>query len=249
VSDLAGDDLAKRLTEAERERKWPNVRPKDAATLIILDRNAKVPKLLMGKRHAGHKFMPGKFVFPGGRIERADYVMNIGGALPDLVERRLEAHVTRGGAAKARALALAAVRETFEETGLMIGTREFGAPERTPAGVWAQFAAEGVFPSLEGFHFIARAITPPRRPKRFDARFFCVDAQVIVHRVEGKVGPQTELTELVWLPLAEARGLDLPSITRVVLDELEARLNGGMSHFSPVPFYFERNRKWQRVTL
>ena len=68
-------DNAKFMTAHDRERKWPNVRPKLAATLILLDRSGDIPKVLMGKRHAGHKFMAGKFVFPGGRIEAADRKM------------------------------------------------------------------------------------------------------------------------------------------------------------------------------
>jgi 8-oxo-dGTP pyrophosphatase MutT (NUDIX family) len=68
----SGEALAERLTAAERERRWPNVRPKDAATLIIIDRTGRDPKVLMGRRHHGHRFMPGKFVFPGGRIEAGD---------------------------------------------------------------------------------------------------------------------------------------------------------------------------------
>ena len=237
------------LTEAERVKTKVLLRPKDAATLILLDQSGDVPKVLMGKRHAGHKFMPGKFVFPGGRTERADYAMNVAGTLPDHVETRLMAHVTRPSAAKARALALAAVRETFEETGLMLGTREFGAPETTPEGLWAQFGAEGVFPNLENFHFIARAITPPQRPKRFDARFFCCDASEIAHRVDGKIGPDAELTELVWMPLTQVRELDLPTITRIVLDELDKRIAARMAPYVSVPFFFERYGKWQRVEL
>jgi len=228
---------------------WPNVRPKTAATLIVLDRSGKQPKVLMGKRHADIKFMPGKFVFPGGRLERADHAMLVAGALPSHVEDRLIAKDPDGSAAKARAMALAAIRETFEETGLMIGTKDYGAPPRPPAGAWAEFAAHGVFPSLEGFHFIARAITPPRMSKRFDARFFCVDAQWIAHRVEGKTGPEAELTELVWIPLAETAQLDLAEITRTILSELQNRIAGRMAPYIPVPLLLEKNRKWQRVEL
>ena len=237
------------LNEAERVKSGANLRPKDAATLILLDQNGPEAKVLMGKRHMGHKFMPGKFVFPGGRTERVDYAMNVAGILPTHVENRLMAAVARPSAAKARALALAAVRETFEETGLMLGTREFGAPDAAPEGVWSQFMSAGVFPNLENFHLIARAVTPPKRPRRFDARFFCCDASEIAHQIDGKVGLDAELTELVWMPLTQVRGLDLPSITRTVLDELDSRLAQRMAPYVPVPFFFERYGKWQRVEL
>ena len=123
-----------RLTSAETrpQRSQPSA-PSDAATLIIIDRKAARPKVLMGKRHAGLKFMPGKFVFPGGRIEAGDRSMPVAGAL----HRPRRAGPDGAGAAaprrqRGRALALAAIRETFEETGLLLGTREYGAPETGP---------------------------------------------------------------------------------------------------------------------
>ena len=79
-----------------------------------------------------------------------------------------------------------------------------------------------------------RAITPPRRPRRFDARFFAVDASAIAHEVDGAVGPDSELVELVWLPISEAKNQDLPTITQVVLDELQARVGKGFGHDLPV---------------
>ena len=58
------------MNEVERDLSASRyVRPKDAATLILIDRSGKVPKVLLGKRHHGHKFMPGKFVFPGGGVD------------------------------------------------------------------------------------------------------------------------------------------------------------------------------------
>src|SRR5689334_9351220 len=106
-------ELEKSLTAAERERASPNVRPKDAATLIIVDRSGDRPKVLLGKRHAGHKFMPGKFVFPGGRLEPNDRLMPAASPLNPFTEKYLMKNVKRPSAARAKALALAAVRETF----------------------------------------------------------------------------------------------------------------------------------------
>ena len=83
-----------------------------------------------------------------------------------------------------------------------------------PDGPWAEFAKAGFYPDLSVLHFVARAITPPRRPRRFDTRFFSVDATAIAHRIENVVHPEAELVELVWLPIAEARRLDMPTITR-----------------------------------
>ena len=50
----------------------PNITPKDASTLILLDRSGSEPKVLMGKRHDRHVFMPGAYVFPGGRVDPID---------------------------------------------------------------------------------------------------------------------------------------------------------------------------------
>lgn len=237
------------LTKAERARVAVNLRPKDAATMMILDRAAKKPRVLMGKRHASHKFMPGKFVFPGGRIEPGDRRMTATGALGQICEDRLAARVVRPSAGKARALALAAIRETFEETGLLFGSREFGAPERPPAGTWTEFAAHGVYPDLSAVTYVARAITPPRRPKRFDTRFFVVDFAGVAAKVEDVVGPDTELVELVWVDFDEARELDLPTITKVIIQEVEARIAAGFGPHLRVPFYWEKNGSFVREEL
>ena len=249
MSSSSGDVLAERLTSAERERRWPNVRPRDAATLIIIDRRGRAPKLLMGRRHAGHKFMPGMFVFPGGRIEPGDKAMPAFGALHARAEAALSARVTRPSVQRGRALALAAIRETFEETGLLLGTKEHGGPDRTPPGPWSAFGAHGVLPDLEALQLVARAITPPRRPKRFDTRFFAVDREAVVGEVGGVIGPEAELVELAWVDLTQARTLELPAITQVILEELEGRLQAGFAHELPVPFYHERRGRFVRELL
>ncbi len=249
MTDTRAQSITDRLTSTERERGTANLRPKDAATLIIIDRGSSTPKVLMGRRHPGHKFMPGKFVFPGGRIEAGDRSMPVAGALHARAEQALMARVTRPSAGRARALALAAIRETFEETGLMLGTREHGAPEAVPEGPWAAFREHGIFPDLESLQVVARAITPPRRPKRFDTRFFAVDRTAIAHEIGGVTGPDSELVELAWVTLPEAKALDLPVITLSILEELEDRIAKGFAPELPVPFYYERNRKFQRELI
>jgi 8-oxo-dGTP pyrophosphatase MutT (NUDIX family) len=252
-------DHADILSNAPRERRWPNQRPKDAATLVILDRRGATPKVLMGKRHSGHKFMPDKFVFPGGRIEASDRAMSVIGALHPVVERRLMARVARPTPSRARALALAAIRETFEETGLLLGWKNAGAehrgsqeqgnPGKVPAGAWTAFSKEGVFPDLKAMHFVARAITPPRRPKRFDTRFFAVDFATVAAEIAGVVGPESELVELAWVDITATPTLDLPVITNVILQELTARIGAGFEPELPVPFYYERNGRFVREEL
>jgi 8-oxo-dGTP pyrophosphatase MutT (NUDIX family) len=237
------------MTSAAREKRWPNQRPKNAATLIVIDRSAAQPKVLMGKRHHGHKFMPGKFVFPGGRIEADDRRMPALGELAPRVEAALAARVVRPTPGRGRALAMTAIRETFEETGLAIGRKTESLPAGPSGGAWKPFFERGILPDLGRIAFIGRAITPPRRPKRFDTRFFAVDGDAICEEVEGVVGPDSELVELIWVDLAQARKLDLPPITHVMLDELEYRIGKGFGDDLPVPFYYETRGRFAREQL
>jgi len=241
-------DLAQRLPGAERDQSHPNRRPKDAATLILVDRSGKEPKVLLGRRHHGHVFMPGKFVFPGGRIDKTDRLIKPAAALHPQTQKKLMRGVPKISAERARSLALTAIRETFEETGLLLG-KPVKKITAAPNGPWAEMARLGYAPDLSGLHFIARAITPPRRPRRFDTRFFSVDAGAVAHRADGIVHADAELVELVWLPIAEARKLDLPTITGVVLQELESRVAAGFGHDLPVPFYRMLHGKFQRQLL
>ena len=240
--------MAERMTKAERDQSFPDSEPRDAATLMLIDRTGPVPKVLLGRRHAGHKFMPGKFVFPGGRIEPLDREMSAVSELHPDMEKKLNERVATPSPAYARAFPLAAVREVAEETGLLLGVAR-DEPPKTPGEIWAEFAKARVHPDLGNIHFIARAITPPRRPRRFDTRFFTADASAIAHTIEGVVGPDSELVELTWVPIAQATHLDMPTITGVVLEELLARVKAGMAHALPVPFYFMQEQQFFRELL
>jgi len=223
----------------------PTVRPKDSSSLIILDRSGNVPKVLLGRRHDGHAFMPGKFVFPGGRVEKGDRRMPSATQL----HPKAAAKLMQGATARtARALALAAIRETFEETGLMLGMKR-AFVSAVPEGPWSAFAAAGISPDLASLHYVARAVTPPGLSRRFDTRFFAVDAAAIAHRMNGVVGPQAELVELRWVPISKTQTLGLHAITAAILDELQARLASGMRRSLPVPFYLMKNRRFLRELL
>ncbi len=237
------------MQEAPRERRWPNLKPRDAATLIIVDRQGPVPKVLMGKRHEAHKFMPGKFVFPGGRIEADDRRMPCSGHLLPRVEAALLARTVRPSAGRGRALALTAIRETYEETGLLLGSREEPMPRGPESGAWAGFFEHAILPDLSSVRFVGRAITPPRRPRRFDTRFFAVDRTAITAELPGFTGPDKELVELVWIDIEGAQRLDLPPITVVMLKELEKRSEDGFGADLPVPFYHEVRGRFVRETL
>ena len=209
------------------------LRPKDAATLILVKREGE-PRVLMGQRHLGLAFMAGKFVFPGGRVDPGDRRITAASELRPEVQEKLSIGIAPS---RARGLALAAIRETFEETGLLVGERREKCP-RTRSPAWARFFAHKIMPRLDALEFIARAVTPPNRPRRFDARFFIADASAIAHVVEDAANE--ELLKPCWLTLAEARALDVPAITRRVLEEVEARLTSGPRH---VPFFrFNRGK-------
>jgi 8-oxo-dGTP pyrophosphatase MutT (NUDIX family) len=241
-------DLAERLTKVERDQTHANLKPRDAATLIVVDRSGDAPKVLLGKRHAGLKFMAGKYVFPGGRMEAGDRKMPVASDLDPSAGSRLMRGVQRPSIHKARALALAAIRETFEETGLLLGVRS-NATATVPGGAWSAFAEANILPDLGALHFIGRAITPAGRPRRFDARFFTMDAGAIAHRIEGVTGPDAELVELIWMPLSQAKELDMPAVTGVMLEELDARIGDGFGHDLPVPFYRMPRGRFMRELL
>jgi 8-oxo-dGTP pyrophosphatase MutT (NUDIX family) len=224
----------------ERRADGPSVRPRDAATLIILRGAQDVPRVLLGKRSAGHAFMPNKLVFPGGTLELADSRIRPPRDLHPAVQRRL----CRGcSGTRARALALAAIRETYEETGLLLGERATpGLRSRSPH--WAHFLRQGVVPRLDVLHYIARAITPPHRSRRFDARFFLVDAEHIQGEAQEQPAGSGELLDLQWLELSRAVDMaQLPLITRTVLRELQRRLREGHDRATAGPFvYYRRGR-------
>jgi 8-oxo-dGTP pyrophosphatase MutT (NUDIX family) len=223
----------------------PNLRPKDAATLIVIRRDPDAVRVLMGRRSDAHVFLPGAVVFPGGRVDRGDSLAPAADELHPTVEAKLG--LPRPGRRAPRALALAAIRETFEETGILIGRPISSSPPRMN-GAWAPFLQHRVVPALAPLRLVARAITPPRRSRRFDARFFAVFDDAIGGSVEV---PDDELQSPAWLTFAEARRHDLPRITRIVLADLETRLERDpeLDPGAPVPFHFERRGTRQVVEL
>jgi len=194
----------------------PPAPARPAASLLVL-RGGHTPEVLMGMRGAGHKFMPNRLVFPGGRVDEADHAAPSASQLREDVVARL----MRGADEQlAHALGIAAARELEEETGLTLG-----AP-----------------PELAGLDYICRAITPERSPIRFDARFLVVDAE----QVGGTLAGSGELEDLRWYGLEQALALDLAFPTRGVLERLLhwMALDPGLRRaHAPVPTL--RNRGWE----
>ena len=204
------------------------LKPRDAATLIIVRQQREV---LLGVRSSKHVFMPHMYVFPGGRVDAGDARVPSPVSLRSEVESKLTRSVT---SARARALAMTAVRETFEETGLVVG-----APAKTPlrsrSRHWQPFYDTGMVPALDKLDYVARAITPPNEVRRFDARFFLVDAE----HVSGELNGNGELEDLQWVKLDQASKLALSPITELVLNLLKERLRGDSIALDQIPFYRE----------
>lgn len=208
---------------------------RDAATVIVVRDRATTPRILMGQRGATAAFMPSKFVFPGGAVDAADAAVPLAMPLPEPCAVRL---AEQTAPSVAHALPVAAIRELWEETGLILGTA--GAWDGDVPADWQGYAERGFLPAADAMEFVFRAITPPGRPRRFDARFFLIDADALATDPDDFSAASDELSHLQWIPLPEVRRFDLPFITEVVLAEIGARLGGGPVPDS-VPFYRDRD--------
>ena len=189
---------------------------RDAATVILVRDAGDDAHVLMGQRGKTAAFMPEKFVFPGGALDRADADVEVKGLNPTC-EARLGQH-THGAAA--HTFAAAAIRELWEETGQCLAERR----DWQPAKGWEPFAARGFAPDAAPLRYFFRALTPPGRPRRFDARFFLADAAALATDPDDFSDAEDELSHLHWVSMNEVRKLDLPFITRLVLAELDKHL-------------------------
>ncbi len=190
----------------------------------------------MGQRGKSAAFMPNKFVFPGGALDATDADVPLKTLMTDQCMSRLRAEADP---TLAEPLILAAIREVWEETGLLLGEKSdeaAGHIEKVPED-WRNFFEHGVMPSSAGMRFVFRAITPPGRPRRFDARFFLVDTDRVVSDLDDFSQACEELSHLQWVPLHEARSYDLPFITEVVLAEIEAELKEPDRNMR-IPFFY-----------
>jgi 8-oxo-dGTP pyrophosphatase MutT (NUDIX family) len=226
------------------------VRPRPAATLVLLDLSEEGPektRVLMGRRAPKHDFLPDVFVFPGGRVDQSDKG-------PHPAHQRLNADVAGKidrSSNQAHAIAAAAIRETFEETGLALlktaeGGRPTNLPKRPAPGEHSSDAWPGLdlVPTFDVLDYIGRAITPSPSPKRFDTHFFAANAT----HAKGDVKGNGELLDLDWYPMSDAMKLPLIDVTEFILDHVASLLKSGASvgpGFCPeVPFYSWRAGGW-----
>lgn len=195
--------------------------PRDAASLLIVRTHRGKHQVLMGRRPSKDRFMPDIYVFPGGRVDPVDAMVPVKSNLP---KRQVARFGTSVSERRVRMIAVAAVRETYEETGLVIGERTQGE----------------LRPNLRGLEYIARAITPAQSEIRYHARFFMIRAE----ESSGRIKSNGELLEMNWLSFDEARKAASVDVTLAVLDEAEHRLSGG--RFRGVPLICYRNGSIQR---
>lgn len=198
---------------------------RNAATVILVREQGSEPSILMGQRGSNAAFMPDKFVFPGGAVDDSDSILVNFNDLPEVCRKRLESDTSTE---IAQALFGAAIRETWEETGLTIG--------RPNSELALTGFAPGWEPDASKMTYVFRAITPPGRPRRFDARFFLIQADSLDIDLDNFSQADDELRHLSWVSLEEASKLDLPFITEVVLAELKA-LIGREGPPETVPFF------------
>lgn len=225
----------------------PDIR--DAASLVIVKQDDDgTTSVLMGRRHPDTAFLPNKYVFPGGRFEHSDTRVSAVGTLSSHAQQHLMASVPNETRPEnMHALALTAIRETFEETGVVIGSTG-NSTASAPGPSWQNFFDTGLQPDPSGLHFFARAITPPGRSRRYDTRFF----YVLEKHVGAHVEPiDDELDDIGWVSLDAARSRDIASITHHILADITRLTGSEKSGIKPgaVPFYFYQNDAFNRVLL
>lgn len=228
---------------------FPAVRPKLAASVIVHREIDGDLEVLMGKRALNLKFMPGALVFPGGKVDAYDHRIEPGTQLRSGIRAKIGNNLPKNRSSNsAQAIGIAAIRELAEETGLIFGkTSEH--PIKHPS--WQMFAALGLRPGLDQLSLLARAITPPGLPRRYDTWFFTTPYNALFHKPEGGFLENSELGELGWYRIEQAMGANTREITRVILCDLKMRYEQDkrLTADLDIPFYFAKYNKFRREYL
>ncbi len=212
------------------ERK-PAVRPRDAASLVLLRGAGPTLEVLVGRRPLAARFMPGVYVFPGGAIDPPD-------RRPWMVETATERLAPR----LARA-ARAALRETWEEVGVLVGrpAETTSSDLSTPAegAIERAYRRRGLAAAMDLLTYVGRAITPSHSSRRFNTRFFLADGESVF----GEPRASTELEDVRWHPLGTGDLEDgLRDVTRFMLARAVALRSGNAAREPPL-FYWGKNAR------
>jgi 8-oxo-dGTP pyrophosphatase MutT (NUDIX family) len=199
------------------------VRPRDAASLILLRGQGRELELLAGRRPGHVRFMPGVWVFPGGAIDPEDkkpWGVETGG-------ERLPPRLVR--------CARAALRETWEEVGALVGRPSGGNPPAPPAShrltpIEAAYAERGVAAAIDVLTYVGRAITPTPVFRRFNTRFFLADGSDVV----GEPASSDELEDVGWHPIARQPLAPFRDVTQFMLARAMALRDGTASAEAPL---------------
>jgi 8-oxo-dGTP pyrophosphatase MutT (NUDIX family) len=171
------------------------------------------PEVLLGRRHRRAGFLPDIYVAPGGRVD-ADDLRESG--FTERLHPRVAAQLAWGSRGRpALAFARAAIRETFEETGLLLTGGGGVAARPATAPTWQAFGVRNCRPGFDRLDFVCRAITPTYSKRRYNTRFFLADGAA----VSGSLSGDGELEDLNWWPVAELKRLPIVDVTEFVLTE------------------------------
>jgi 8-oxo-dGTP pyrophosphatase MutT (NUDIX family) len=205
----------------------PVVRPRDAASLILLRGEGERIEVLAGRRPLHVKFMPGVHVFPGGAIDP-----------PDRLPWSLEAGGDALGPGLARS-ARAALRETWEEVGVLVG-RPSGSHLAPPVTrqIERAYREHGLIAALDLLAYVGRAITPSHSNRRFNTRFFLADGA----HVFGEPASSEELEDVRWYPVGRHPLESFRDVTRFMLARAIA-LRGGTAKGDTPLFYWAKNAR------
>jgi 8-oxo-dGTP pyrophosphatase MutT (NUDIX family) len=211
------------------------VRPVDAAGLVLIRDLGCGPEVLMGRRHRRSTFLPDIYVFPGGRVDPEDSGPS---GFAEMVQPAVARQLRRGSRRDPAAFLRAAIRETFEETGLLLAGEACGtATQPADEPVWRAFAGAGAAPNFARMDYVCRAITPTSSRRRYNTRFFLADGAGAAGTLVGN----GELEDLAWRPVMETARLPTVDVTTFVLDEALRRWTRRVSiGGEPAPLYSYR---------
>lgn len=183
-----------------------SIRPVDAAGLILLRGRRDAPEVLLGRRHSKTAFLPDIYVVPGGRVDPEDLLPS---GFPEPIHPAVAGHLATGCRRPPLAFLRAALRETHEETGLLLASASAPPVPATGAGVWSAYGAAGLAPEFAGLDFVLRAITPRQSRRRYNTRFFLADGS----QASGELHGNGELLDLAWRPTGALDKLDIVDVT------------------------------------